>query len=107
VQLKLEAVAVGNLTKDVINGLNNYFTYISRYGYMPTSSGAGILSLILIDDLINGPMKHFITGDDSRKLEQFVNCLKRNNCIMNSNIYNPTLDELEILSQHTFFVAEQ
>ena len=63
------------LTNDVYNSVNSYFSVLSHIGYKPYSEVSGLLVYTFIEELLSGPMSFFITEDDYKSIANSVECL--------------------------------
>lgn len=63
------------LTNEVYNSVNNYFSALKHLGYKPYSEVDKLLIFTFIEELLDGPMAYFITEDDYKSITNSLYCL--------------------------------
>lgn len=63
------------LTNEVYNAINRYFSVLSHIGYKPYSEVDKLLIMSFIEELLNGPLSQFITEEDYVSITNGLYCL--------------------------------
>ena len=64
-----------DLTNEVYNSVNNYFSALSHLGYKSDGEVNQLLIFSFIEELLYGPLAEFITEDDYRDINNSLYCL--------------------------------
>ena len=63
------------LTNDVYDSVNKYFSSLKHLGYKPYSEVDKLLIFTFIEELLDGPMSLFITEEDYKSITNSLYCL--------------------------------
>ena len=86
----------------LLNSINNYYAHLSKLGTISQENQCTLLVLLLLKQIVTGPMKEFITEDDYKILENVLHCLDTKSCLININqftkeqLLNICTDEMKI-----------
>lgn len=64
-----------DLTNDVYNSVNKYFSLLSHTGYKPYTEVNNLLLYCFIEELLTGPMSFFVTEEDYKSIMNTLDCL--------------------------------
>ena len=99
----LKDVDVMELTNEVYNSVNKYFSVLSHMGYKPDKEVDNLLIFTFIEEMLYGPLSQYITDKDYKSITNAVYCLY-GSCMIPYPEYkrsfdsavNRTLDEYRI-----------
>lgn len=80
--LKVEDVAVKELSNEVLKSILLYYNALHQFGYKSYKDVDKLLAYIFIDDLLKGPMRVYITEKDFRIISKALYCLFGNSCLI-------------------------
>lgn len=63
------------LTNDVYDSVNKYFSVLSHMGYKSYSEVDQLLVYTFIEEMLSGPLSQYITEDDYNNISSSLNCL--------------------------------
>lgn len=72
----------------VVKGVYEYFNILLNYGSISSKDKNQLLSFVLIEDLLNGPLEKFITEADMRDILMFASCLMGTTCLLPISVDN-------------------
>lgn len=72
----------------LLSSINNYYNYISKLGEISNEKQCTLLVLLLVKQVVTGPMKEFITEEDYKILERVLVCLDNKSCLINMNQFS-------------------
>lgn len=63
------------LTNEVYDSVNKYFSVLSHTGYKPYNEVEQLLAFIFIEEIIYGPLSWYITEEDYNIINNSLDCL--------------------------------
>ena len=110
----IKDVVVMELTDEVYNSINRYFSVLSHLGYKQDSEVNKLIVLTFLEELLYGPLSQFITEEDYKSISRSLHCLY-GSCMIPfpdyKKSYNPTihkmLDEYRIAETGEFRDSEK
>lgn len=63
------------LTNEVYDAINRYFSVLSHIGYQPYNQVDNLLIMSFIEEILNGPLSQFITEEDYISITNSLYCL--------------------------------
>lgn len=66
----------------VYNAINNYFTVLTKLGYISNRNAQSLLILQFYYNLIFNDYRGYISKEDYRTIEKALNCLYGTNCLI-------------------------
>lgn len=68
-------VAAMELTNEVYNSVNRYFSVLSHTGYKPDKEVEQLLIFTFLEEVLYGPLSQFITEEDYKVITNSLYCL--------------------------------
>lgn len=81
------------LTNEVYNSINNYFSILSHTGYKSYSEVYKLLVFSFIEEMLNGPMSQYVTEKDYTIVNNALYCLY-GSCMIPFPDYKKTVDNI-------------
>lgn len=78
------------VTNDAMNAVNRYFHTLRNLGYKKDSDVFRLLSLIFIEEMLDGPWSFFVTDEDYSVLNKALYCLYGTSCMIPYPDYRKT-----------------
>lgn len=101
------------LTTDVLASIERYFNTLTNTGYLPDYSVDRLIVFIILEEILYGPLRFFVTEKDYRSISNALNCISGNCMIpypdyLNSftPITTPTYNEYRITETGTLRSTE-
>lgn len=73
---------MGRLSNLGYTGISNYFKTLSTFGYKNYSEVDKLLLLLFIEEILEGPIKEYITEDDYKSIVKVLYCLFGSTCLI-------------------------
>lgn len=80
------------LSNEVFNSVNRYFSALSHTGYKPYSQVYDLLALTFIEELLCGPLSEYINEEDYLSISKALNCLQ-GSCMIPYPDYKKGIDD--------------
>lgn len=101
------------LTNEVYNSVNRYFSVLKHTGYKPDKDVEQLLVFIFIEEMLYGPLSQYITEEDYKSITNALYCLY-GSCTIPFPDYkrsidlpiNKVLDEYRITENGTLRITE-
>lgn len=91
------------LTTDVLASVERYFNTLTNTGYLPDYKVDTLLTYIIMEEILYGPLRFFVTEKDYKAISKVLNCVSGTCLIpypdyLNSftPVTSPTYDEYRI-----------
>lgn len=109
----IEDVVAMELTDEVYNSVNRYFSALSHMGYKPDEEVNKLLVFTFLEEILYGPLSQFITEEDYKTIISTLYCLY-GSCMIPfpdykksfSSVVNRVLDEYRITETGTLRSSE-
>lgn len=70
------------IKEDLYKSYKTYFNALSKFGYKKQTDVNKLIIYTVIEELLTGSMREFITEDDYRILERALHCLYGSSCLI-------------------------
>lgn len=71
----IEDVVAMELTDEVYNSVNRYFSVLSHIGYKPDKEVDQLLVFTFLEEMLYGPLEQFITEEDYKTITNSLYCI--------------------------------
>lgn len=78
-----------DITKQAFKAVDKYFKVLSETGQVPKDTSRKLMTLVFIEELLNGEMSKFITDSDKESIKKALYCVS-DNCIINNIVLDDT-----------------
>lgn len=95
------------LTELGYTGLQNYFHALSIFGYKSYKEVAKLVTLLFIEELLNGNLSSFVTDDDYKTLTSVLYKLFGTSCLIPypeykcNTVFNQSLNTIPRITENT------
>lgn len=88
-----------DITTLAVNSINKYFYVLSLFGYKKYDEVYSLLSILFIEEILNGKLSDFIKENDYKLLLDCICKISHNSCLVGytHNISNDTLIHKDII----------
>lgn len=80
------------LTNDVYNSLNSYFSVLTHTGYKTYAEVDKLIVYCFLEELLSGPLSYYVTEEDYNTIMNSIECLY-GTCLMPYPDYKKGIDE--------------
>lgn len=93
------------LTNEVYNSVNNYFSVLSHIGYKPYNEVYQLLVFTFIEEMLYGPLSQYLTEEDYNSINNSLYCLY-GSCMIPYPDYKKAYDEVVYKMPNEFRITE-
>jgi hypothetical protein len=92
-------------TNEVFDSLERYFSALSHIGYRSYKQVDNMITVLFIEELLDGQLSQFITEDDYRSISNAIECL-HGTCMIPYPAYKQAITEVQQKSPDPYRTTE-
>lgn len=95
-------MVAGDLTNEVYNSINRYFSILSHTGYKSYNQVEQLLMAIFIENILYGDMSQFVTEADYNSIMNALYCIYGNSCLIPFPDYKKSVERVvpKLINKH-------